>query len=86
MNYSKLVALAAIPPVQPTISVVCRLRSPSPGPRRLGDWHDEADAHAFYRLLQETMGAERVSWSQEGFNGLRSVGGGRQLPLLKGHV
>jgi len=48
----------------------------------LGDWRNEADARAFYHLLQEKMGAERVGWSHNGFNGLRSVGGGRQLPLL----
>lgn len=48
----------------------------------LGDWHSEEEARAFCHLLVEKMGAERVGWSEAGFNGLSSVGGERQPSLL----
>ena len=35
-----------------------------------GDWRDRSAAERLYELLQSRLGADRVGWSQDGFNAL----------------
>lgn len=62
-----------------------------PLPRRfaalgLGDWRDIGAAQALHERLGEVMGAERVGWSQDGFNDLalaaREPGGRIRSPAF----